>query len=115
LQWLEVYPHACYCGLLGVTPFPKNSLEGRIQRQLILYDNKLRIPDPMVLFEEITRHRILQGILPLKDLYAPGELDALVAAFTAWVAAIHPERLTTLGHVDEGLLYLPVPELKRHY
>jgi hypothetical protein len=115
LVWLEIYPHASYCTLLGQAPFPKGSLEGRIQRQLILYEQEVKVPDPMRLFEEITRHRLLQGILPLQDLYQPGELDALVAAYTAWLAANHPERIFLLGHPEEGQIVLPVPELKSRY
>ena len=115
LQSLEVYPHACFCALLGLTPFPKTTLEGRIQRQLVLHEQDLHIPDPMRLFEEITRHRLLQGVLPLQDLYSPGELDALVAAYTAWMAVNHPDQVTTLGDPDEGQVVLPVAELKRHY
>ena len=115
LQWLEVYPHACFCVLLGQAPLPKNTIEGRIQRQLALYQEKLEIPDPMRLFEEITRHRLLQGILPLDHLYTQGELDALVAAYTAWLAATHPERTTRLGDPEESLVILPAAELKRVY
>jgi len=115
LQWLESYPHAAYTALLEVLPFAKDTFEGRIQRQLILYENKLRLSDPMVVFEEITRHRLLQGILPTEDLYATAELDALVAAYTAWLVANHPERTSSLGHPDEGLIILPVSELKKRY
>jgi len=115
LQCLEVYPHACFCALLGRTPFPKELLEGRLQRQLVLYDRDLHVPDPLRFFEEITRHRLLQGILPLDNLYTPGELDALVAAFTAWMAVNHPEQSLALGDPRDGVIYLPVGELKRHY
>ncbi len=115
LVWLEVYPHACYCALLGLAPFPKYTLEGRIQRQLALHEQELHVPDPMRLFEEITRHRLLQGVLPLEDLYQPGELDALVGAYTAWLAATHPERISLLGHPEEGQMVLPVSELKHRY
>ncbi len=115
LQWVEVYPHACFCAMLGQIPFPKNTLEGRIQRQLVLYEQGLRIPDPMRLFEEITRHRLLQGMLPLDDLYTQGELDALVGAYTAWVVANRSEGATTLGDPREGVVVVPVTELKRHY
>ncbi len=115
LVGLEVYPYACFCALLGQAPFPKYTLEGRIQRQLILNEQKIRIPDPMRLFEEITRHRLLQGILPVEDLYQPGELDALAGAFTAWAAANHPEQVMMLGHPEEGQIVLPVQELKRRY
>lgn len=114
-QYLEVYPHASFCALLGQAPFPKQSLEGRIQRQLVLDENNLHIPDPMRFFEEITRRRLLQGILPTEDLYTPGELDALVAAYTAWMAATHPEQVSILGHPEEGQIVLPAPELKRRY
>jgi hypothetical protein len=115
LQLLEVYPHASFCALLGLTPFPKNTLEGRIQRQLVLYNSQMRIADPMDFFEEITAHRLLQGILPMKGIYLPSELDALVAGYTAWLAANHPKQTSTLGHPDEGQIVLPLAELKRKY
>jgi predicted RNase H-like nuclease len=115
LQSLEVYPHASFCALLGLTPFPKYTLEGRIQRQLALHEQEMHIPDPMRLFEEITRYRLLQGQLPLQDLYSPGELDALVAAFTAWKAANQPGEVTLIGDSQEGQVVLPVKELKRQY
>lgn len=115
LQWLEVYPHASYCTLLGLIPFPKNTLEGRIQRQLVLYNLRMHIADPMDFFEEITAHRLLQGTLPLKGVYTPPELDALVAAYTAWLAASHPDQISTLGDPEEGQVVLPVAELKHKY
>lgn len=115
LQWLEVYPHACYCVLLGQVPLPKNTFEGRIQRQLALVEQQLEVPDPMDLFEEITRYRLLQGILPLDELYSQGELDALAAAYTAWLAATQPGKVTLLGDPAEGVVILPAAELKRHY
>src|SRR3989337_2400730 len=91
-QSLEVYPHACYAGLVGHLPLPKHTLEGRLQRQLVLYECRMNVPDPMSLFEEITRHRLLQGILPLENLYSPEELDALVAAYTAWLSRAQPRQ-----------------------
>jgi predicted RNase H-like nuclease len=111
-QVLEVYPYAAYAVLLGVLPLPKHSLEGRLQRQLALYEEKVRISDPMDFFEEITRHRLLRGILPLDDLHTPAELDALVAAYTAWKAALHPEKILLIGDAQEGQVVLPVSELK---
>jgi hypothetical protein len=115
LQYLEVYPFACFCTLLGLIPFPKHTLEGRIQRQLILHEMDLHISDPMRLFEEITRHRLLQGKLPFEELYEQEELDALVSAYTAWLAAKKPSQVTLLGDPQEGQLILPVGELKRRY
>ncbi len=112
---LEVYPYACYTALLGQPPYPKNALEGRLQRQLVLSEQKINVPDPMRFFEEITRHRLLHGMLPEEGVYSPGELDALVAAFTAWKAVLHPEQVTCLGHPEEGQVVLPVAELKTRY
>jgi hypothetical protein len=114
-QSMEVYPHACFTVLLDRLPFPKHSLEGRIQRQLILHQCQVGLADPMLVFEEITRHRLLQGILPLDDLHPPEELDALVAAYTAWLASNQAGKITLLGHPDEGILVLPVAELKVRY
>jgi hypothetical protein len=114
-QVMEVYPYAAYTVLLNSSPFPKNSLEGRLQRQLLLHNQGLDIPDPMRVFEEITRYRLLQGILPLGDLYSARELDALVAAFTAWVAATSPEGVTLLGAPEEGQIVLPSAELQSRY
>jgi predicted RNase H-like nuclease len=114
-QYLEVYPNASFTSLLGVVPFAKNSLEGRIQRQLILMDRKLKIPDPMRIFEEITRFRLLQGSLSLEQLYSPEELDSLVAAYTTWLAANHPDQTIALGDADEGQIILPVAELREKY
>jgi len=112
---LEVYPHASFTTLLGLVPFPKNTLEGRLQRQTVLHERKINVPDPMRFFEEITRHRLLRGVLPYEIIYSPGELDALVAAYTAWNAALHPEQVTCLGHPEEGQIVLPVNELKKRY
>lgn len=114
-QSMEVYPYACYAVLLGILPFPKGSLEGRLQRQLVLYDQKVRVPDPMIFFEEVTAHRLRHGILPTDQLYSPYELDALVAAFTAWLVATHPERTLCVGDPQEGQIVLPVATLNPHY
>ena len=112
---LEVYPHACYTALLELAPFPKYSLEGRLQRQLVLFENQVKVPDPILFFEEITRHRLLKGILPVQHLMSSGELDALMAGYTAWVAANHPEKLILVGDPDEGRIAIPCAELKPHY
>jgi hypothetical protein len=114
-QFIEIYPHACYSVLLERLPFPKLSLEGRLQRQLVLFELGINLPDPMRIFEEITQHRLLNGILPLEDLYKPGELDALVAAYTAWLAASKPGTVTLLGDASEGQVALPVAEPKLSY
>ncbi len=114
-QLLETYPHAVFAVLLGRLPFPKGTLEGRIQRQLVLREQGMALPDPMRVFEEITRHRLLQGILPTKGLHTPHELDALAAAWTAYRAHQAPEEVTRLGHPAEGEIVLPAATLLPRY
>lgn len=115
LQFLEVYPHASFCCLLGQAPVTKNTLEGRFQRQLVLHRQKMSVPDPMELIQGITPQLLLEGSWPDDRLYSPGELDALVAAFTAWRAIHNPAEITALGDDAEGLVILPVAELKHRY
>ncbi len=115
LQSLEVYPYASYSAILEVLPFPKYTLEGRLQRQLAMYERKVKVADPMLIFEEFTRFKLLRGILPIDQLLKPGELDALVAAYTAWLAANHPDQVSMIGDKTEGQITLPVAELKSHY
>ncbi|MGD2156126.1 MAG: DUF429 domain-containing protein [Anaerolineales bacterium] len=114
-QVLEVYPHAAFTVLLERLPFPKRSLEGRLQRQLILHSKALEIPDPMRIFEEITRYRMLQGVLPLDGLYNHEELEALVGAFTAWMAVNRPEEVSILGDPEEGQIVLPMAKIQEKY
>jgi hypothetical protein len=114
-QVLEVYPHASYSVLLESLPLSKQTLEGRIQRQLILYRCDIDIPDPMYIFEEITRHRLLQGILPIENLYQVEELDALVAAYTAWMAGNQADQVSFIGDPREGEVVLPVAEIMSRY
>lgn len=114
-QYLEVYPHACFAVLLGRLPLPKHTLEGRLQRQLVLYEQKIHLPDPMMVFEEFTRHRLLQGMLPMDNLYQTEELDALAAAYVAWMAANKPEQITQLGDRREGQIVLPAATLRQRY
>ena len=114
-QMLETHPHAAFCVLLGRQPLPKPSLEGRLQRQLILHDQGLLIRDPMDFFEEITRHRLRQGILPLEYIYQPEQLDALAAACVAFLASTRPQEVTAIGDKEEGQIILPVRELEDTY
>lgn len=114
-RMLETHPYACFCVLVDGTPLPKSTLEGRLQRQLILYDKGLRITDAMRFFEEITRFKLMKGILPTDVLYAPEQLDVLVAAYTAWLAGNRPDEITEIGDIDEGKMVLPAKELKTQY
>jgi predicted nuclease with RNAse H fold len=114
-QVLETHPYACYCVLAGGTLLPKSTLEGRLQRQLILYDKGLRITDAMGFFEEITRFKLMRGILPADVLYSSEQLDVLVAAYTAWLAAHQSNEMIGIGDSAEGKMYLPAKELKEKY
>lgn len=104
---LETYAEGIFWRWLGgKRPLP-NSLEGRLQRQLILFDQKLPVPDAMDFFMEITRHKLIQGELPDQEIYTFDELNALAAAQIAWLAAQHPDRLDLIGDPSEGQIALP--------
>ncbi|MBI3159008.1 MAG: hypothetical protein HYZ26_05360 [Chloroflexi bacterium] len=104
---LESAPDLCYRRWLGRAPFYPHSIEGRLQRQIVLYDLGVQVADPMNFFEEVTRHRLLQGILPDEMLYRPAELNALALAALAWLAANRPEEVEALGDKQEGQVTLP--------
>jgi len=115
IQLMETHPHACYCVMADTLPQPKPSLEGRLQRQLLLYEHGVQIQDPMDFFEEITRHKMMKGNWPIELLYNPEQLDALVAAFTAWLAINKPTHVVSFGNEKEGKIILPTHELKEKY
>ncbi|MBM3151336.1 MAG: DUF429 domain-containing protein [Chloroflexi bacterium] len=113
--FVETHPHAAFCALVGQPLLSKPSLEGRLQRQVALHQQGLGIKDPMEFFEEITRHKLLKGILPTGIIYAAEQLDALAAAYTAYCVGMHPEQVTAIGAEAEGRITLPVPAWKEHY
>jgi len=112
---LEARAHAGYATLLERRPFLKHSFEGRMQRQLVLYLEGVDLPNPMQALEELTRHHLLTGHLPLEELHTPEELDALMGAYTAYLVAARPEGVCQVGKAEEGLITLPVAELKDFY
>jgi hypothetical protein len=112
---LETNSHACYCAMAGQIPLARLSLAGRLQRQIILYERGLQIKDPMDFFEEITRYKISKGIFPMELLYQPDQLDALAAAYTAWLVVQKPESVLMVGDAKEGMVVLPEKELKEKY
>lgn len=106
-QLLETQVEAVFWRLLkGKPPLP-NSLEGRLQRQLILHSLELPVPDAMDFFLEITRFKLIQGDLPDQDIHTYEELNALAAAHIAWQAAHHPDLIELIGDPDEGQIALP--------
>ena len=112
---VEVHPHACFAVLLGRRPLLKANLEGRLQRQMVLYLEGLDLRNPVHSLEEITRQHLLSGSLPLDGLHNHDELDALVAAFTAYLIHQKPSRVCQVGDVREGLITLPAAGLKDRY
>ncbi len=112
---IEVQPHASYAVMLGRRPFLKRHLEGRMQRQLVLYLEGLDLPNPLHAIEEITRHHLLTSHLPLETLSDHDELDALVAAYTAYLTGVNPDRVCQVGDRKEGLITLPIAEMKDFY
>lgn len=104
---IEVSADVSYQAWLGHPLFGQRSLEGRLQRQLILYDLGLDLPDPMLFFEEITRFRILQGIFPEEYLYNPLELQVLAIAYIAWASRNKPDDIEFVGDKTEGRIVLP--------
>jgi len=112
-QLMEVNAEGAYAQLLGTKLNPVKTLEGRIQRQLLLQEEHLNVRDPMIFFEEITRRKLMIGQLPEGILLSPAELNALVAAFTAWSAYTKPTSVTLLGDAGEGRIVLPNPPSER--
>jgi hypothetical protein len=109
-QWLEAPAETGFRALLGVPPFDTGILEGRIQRQLVLYDLELNVPDPMEFFEEVTRFRLLHSHLPYERVLPQAELNAWLAAAAAWLAVHEPARLQAAGSPADGITYHPIPK-----
>ncbi len=108
-QILQTPAEAAYRSLLEQRPLELHTLEGRLQRQLVLADCGVKVPDAMDFFEEITRRRLLRGLLPLDNIFSADELNALICAHVAWRAARQPESLHWLGDPGEGQIALPLP------
>ncbi|MGZ9226184.1 MAG: hypothetical protein ACXW4M_11585 [Anaerolineales bacterium] len=104
-QWMETNAQDSFHALSGHKLFPRRSLEGRLQRSAILYEQGLQITDPVDMLEEITRYKLVQGILPLEKLPSSNELDALVAAYLAWMSINRPGQI-----LPKGEFVLPAQE-----
>lgn len=114
-QFFEVHPHATYTVLLNRIPYRKDTLEGRLQRQLLLLEQGVNIFDAMDALEEITRHHILNGSLHLRGLRTHDELDALASALTAYYAHAKSRSITLVGDPLDGQIVVPCSELKERY
>lgn len=107
-QWLEIGADAAFQRLLKCAPYRARTIEGRLQRQLLLYEIGFPVPDPMAFLEEVTRYRLLHGILPLDELHSPSALNALLAAYLACLAHQSPGKLMRYGIPQEGMITLPI-------
>lgn len=105
--FLETDGEMTYWMLLGHQPYPARTLEGRLQRQFVLYQRGVKVVDPMDFLEEITPRKLLQNRLPLDLIYSAHELNAWAAALTAWMAVKRPAEVVCLGEGDYPLV-LPV-------
>ncbi len=107
-RWMEVQADAVFwCLLSGVLPRKPRTLEGRMQRQLALYDCGLKLEDPMRLLEEITRYRLKNGEWNFESLLAAPRLNAAAAAYTAWLVGNRRQQITQIGNEEEGMITLP--------
>jgi hypothetical protein len=104
-RWLETDAQDCFRALGGHKLLSHRALEGRLQRAAILYEQGLQLTDPVDMFEEVTRYKLIQGILPLDNLPSSRELDALVAAYLAWMSLNRPARIVVTGE-----FVVPAPE-----
>jgi len=104
-KWLATNAQDSFRALIGQNPLSRRTLEGRLQRSAVLYEQGLQINDPIDIFEEITRFKLVQGILPLENIYSSKELDALVTAYLAWLAVNRPGQI-----VPRGEFVLPAQE-----
>lgn len=112
---IEVQPQAAFSALLGRQPLARETLEGRMQRQLGLFLGNVDVPNPMQALEKWTRTQLLKGELPLDSLSGPDELDALVAAYTAFRVGRATDEVVQVGDPQEGLITLPASALKDYY
>jgi hypothetical protein len=109
---VEVLPEVGFCAWIDGEILPRNTFYGRMQRQLVLYELGIRLLDPMSFFEEVTRYKILQGMLPDKIVMKSGMLSALAGAFLAWQTKYEPEKIALVGLEQEGRIGIPANLVK---
>jgi len=106
-RMFETFPHGGFAVLTGRKPYPKASVRGLLQRQLILFEEGIGVADPMLDLEEWTRHRIMTGQLTHESLLTHDQLDALMAAYTAFRTEKEPNEISRVGDPSEGQIVLP--------
>ncbi len=106
--YFETQSDAAYWLATGAMPYDSRSLEGRLQRHLLLWEFGLTVKDPMSFLEEFTRFRLRTSQVPLEKILPGYELRAMIAASTAWLLDNHPDRVRHFGAVNAGEVILPV-------
>jgi predicted nuclease with RNAse H fold len=114
-RMFETYPHGAFTTLLEKRPYPKTGIEGRIQRQLLLYHEGVDIPDPLFVLQSWTPHQFLTGSLDMARIHTHDELDALVAAYTAYLLDCEPQHTVAVGDERDGQIVLPTGDLLDYY
>lgn len=105
--YFETQCDAAYWLAAGVMPYESRSLEGRLQRQLLLWEFGLPLKDPMNFLEEFTRFRLRTSQVPMDQILPGHELRAMIAASTAWLMDNHPKRVEHFGTINAGEIILP--------
>jgi hypothetical protein len=105
--FFETQCDAAYWLSTGAMPYDSRSLEGRLQRQLLLCEFGFPLKDPMAFLEEFTRFRLRTTQVPMSYIQPAHELRALMAAATAWLMDVRPEAVEHLGEMNEGEIFLP--------
>lgn len=105
--FLEVPSETAFWSFECKPLFTEESFIGQIQRQIMLLELGIDLPDPMDFFEELTRFKLLTGNAPLEMILETPSLNAWINAFTALQLHKNPSRITQLGYSQEGFLYLP--------
>ncbi len=72
---------------------PPGGDASRWQRQLLLLEQEIPLPDVMQYFEEVTRFRILQGTLSEELVYQHTELNAILLSWLGWLESFQPDRI----------------------
>lgn len=91
----------------GAVPYDSRSLEGRLQRQLVLCEFGFPVQDPLIFLEEFTRHRLQTSQLPADQILPGYELKAMIASATALLFDQKPGAVETVGDPNNGALILP--------
>ncbi len=95
--FFETQSDAAYWLATGAMPYDSRSLEGRLQRQLLLCEFGFPLKEPMAFLEEFTRFRLRTSQVPMSYIQPAHELRALMSAATAWLMDVRRQLWNTWG------------------